>query len=173
MNEDFFTYLERLELLVFYAGYPLLYAIVFVLSGRQEKSRPLYEKARKLLPLSYGITGLLYAGMQGKKLYTAYILHTSFSESGQPYLQIWALLALLFLFPLFRRKPVYSLLHSLVFFSIIVKDLLIHLFQSTGNTESIKNEMNTHTVSFFLQSGVLLIVLVAHRLIRKKNTSPR
>ena len=72
MNTSFFEYLQKLELMVFFSGYPLLYTIIFFIAGSKPLRNNFKERIVSLLPLSYALVGTLYLGLQLKNLYPDY-----------------------------------------------------------------------------------------------------
>lgn len=160
MNDDFFIGLERLELISFFAGFPLLYFLIHFFADFIKDQNKLINKLKLLLPYAYALTGLAFIG------YILYNLYPDFSfkqikDSNQLiYLKIWAFTSILFFIPFFAQKPIYSLLHSLVFFFLLLQDFFHYL---SGNKEMlypIKNDMKVYTDSLLLQAMSLLVVFV-------------
>jgi hypothetical protein len=158
MDNNFFAYLERLELLVFFSGYPLLYAVTLFIAGDQQSKNNLKSRIVSLLPFVYALVGILYLGLQLKKLSPDYSIENINQVISNPYLTIWALLSTIFWIPILRRKPVLSLLHSLVFFFFFVRDLVIHSFQSSVDKTVLRNDMKIYTDSLLLNLGALILV---------------
>ena len=168
MDESFFSYLQRLELMAFFSGFPLVYALVFFIAGNKEDRTGFKKRIVNLLPVSYALTGTLYLGLQLKNLYPDYSFENIKMAIENPGLTIWALLSLLFWLPVVARKPVLALLHSAVFFFFLVKDLLL---KELGRTDRsiLKNDMNIYTISILLNIVCLLVVLgLSYLVIRKK-----
>jgi hypothetical protein len=165
MNNDLMAYIERLELMAFFAGYPLIYAIVQVIAGRK-KPAPFINRLVKLLPFAYALSGTLFIGLLLKNLYPDYSIKNIAQQFQYPYLKIWGLLALLFWLPVFSKKPLFSLLHSLVFFFFLLKDLYIHITSHTGK-EVIDNDMKIYTDSLQLNAGTLAATLIVYYLFNK------
>src|SRR5205807_2060212 len=99
--------------------YPLLYFAVHFFAGPMLKKGITKINLVSLLPVAYAIVGILYLGLQLKNLYPDYTLENIKLTTSDPYLKTWALLSLLFFIPYLAKKPVLSLLHSLVFFYFI------------------------------------------------------
>ena len=74
MNDSFFEYLHRLELMAFFSGYPLIYLLVFFIAGNKRSESRLKGKVFGLLPYSYALVGTLYLGLQLRSLYPVYSL---------------------------------------------------------------------------------------------------
>lgn len=159
MDSSFFTYIQQLELLAFFSGYPLLYALVNVLAGSQKTGNII--KIASLLPLGYAITGILYLGLQFRQLYPDYSLTHIRSSIQQPYWTVWAILSLLFLLPVFRKRPIFSLLHSLPIFFLLCRDLLFHKIEAQDNNV-VQNDMKIYTDSLLLQFGAFLLVTLLY-----------
>ena len=154
-----FGYLQQLELMAFFLGYSLLYAVILVFAGNKEPGNKFKSRLVPALPLSYALLGTLYLGLQLKNFYLSY----SFGNSGlaihHPYLMIWGLLAILFWIPSFRKKEVLSLLHNLVFFFMLVKDILMQI-SSSVDENILKNDMRIYTVSFLLNLAAFILMVI-------------
>jgi hypothetical protein len=148
MDNSFFAYLQQLELMAFFSAYPLVYAIVNVLTGHSKKE--IFARFPSLLPYAYALVGVLYLGLQLKNLYPDYSLENIISSVQQPLLTIWALLALLFWIPALAKKPLISLLHSFVFFFFLLKEIFSPLFSPDTDKNILKNEMKVYTSGHLL-----------------------
>jgi hypothetical protein len=168
MDNDFFAYLQRLELMAFFSAYPLLYAIINVFFGHSKKE--IVRKFPSLLPYAYALVGLLFLGLQLKNFYPDYSFEHIKAEIQQPLLFIWALLSILFFIPALAKKPLISLLHSFVFFFFLLRDLLSSLFSNTSDKSILRNDMKIYTDSLILNSGAFtLVILLSFIFIRLKN----
>jgi hypothetical protein len=49
-----------------------------------------------------------------------------------------------------RRKPIFSLLHSLVFFFFLAKDIFFHLIGFSSDELIVRNDMKIYSVSIVL-----------------------
>jgi hypothetical protein len=156
MNTNFIRYLDQLELLVFFSAYPLLYTVITVLFGNKQIGNKF--KIPALLPCGYALTGIFYLGLQLKNLYPDYSFE--YLRGAITPLKLLALTSLLFWFPLFSRRPLISLLHSLIFFSLLAKDLLLHALEQEVDKETIRNDMKVFTVSLLLNTASLIIIFV-------------
>jgi hypothetical protein len=110
--------------------------------------------------------------LQLRNLYPDYSLENIWMTLSQPYLTIWALLSILFWIPAFGKRPVLSLIHSLVFFFMLLKDLISYLFQYSADIYVVRNEMKIYTDSLLLNlASVIVISFVFFLLsrIRRKN----
>jgi len=116
MDTSFFAYLQRIDMMAFFSGYPLIYCIVFFIAGNRQLKNNLTIKLIPFLPTAYTLVGTLYLGLQLKDLYPDYSIDHIKLTVHQPYLKIWALLSIVFWLPSFAKKTVFSLLHSFVFF---------------------------------------------------------
>jgi hypothetical protein len=158
MDDSFFTYVEQLELMAFFSGYPLLYALVAALFAKYRGASGFQGSVVTLLPISYAVIGTLFLGLQLKNLYPDYSLAHIQQSFQLPLLKIWALLAMLFWLPVFRKKTIWSLLHSMVFFFLLIRD-----FIRGGNAgrETVKNDMRIYTDSLLLHAGVFAVVAIS------------
>jgi hypothetical protein len=171
MGNDFWSYLERLELLAFFSAYPVVFALFHVIAGYGKKG--ITKKIPSLLPYAYALIGILYLGLQLKNLYPDYSIEHIKAGMEQPVLKIWALLSILFFIPALSKKPVISLLHSFVFFFFLLKDLLSHLF-GNGDKNIVSNDMKVYTDSLLINAGALLVIVIFYLLtgfIKKQRTS--
>ena len=159
MDNSFFAYLQQLELMAFFSGYPLLYAVILFIAGNQPAKNKFKRKIYSLLPFAYALTGTLYLGLQLKNLYPDYSIENIHLAIQQPYLVCWGLLSILFWVPVLAKKPVLSLLHSLVFFFFIARDLVLHRFQSSVDKTMVRNDMKIYTDSILLNMGTLIVVV--------------
>lgn len=169
MGNSFFAYIQQLELMVFFSGYSLLYATILVVAGDKESRKNFKNRIVSVLPLSYALIGTLFLGLQLKNFYLSYTSGSIRQAIHHPYLMIWGFLSIVFWIPLFRKKLALSLLHSLVFFFILAKDIFIQI--NTSVDENIlKNDMRIYTVSLFLNLGTfILMVLLSFVFLQKKN----
>ncbi|MEO8854935.1 MAG: hypothetical protein ABI359_14215 [Ginsengibacter sp.] len=149
MGNNFFAYIQQLELLAFFSGYTLLYAIILVLAENKKPGNNLKTHLVSILPLSYSLVSTLYLGLQLKNFYLSYSSGNTGMAIHHPYLMIWGLLGILFWIPAFRKKEIISLIHSLVFFFILVKDIILQI-GSPVDENILKNDMRLYTASFLL-----------------------
>jgi hypothetical protein len=159
MDNSFFAYLQRLELMAFFSGYAFLYAVVFIILNSY--FRKYATRVLSLLPISYGVCGLLYLGLQLRNLYPEVSLAQMKENLYQPFLVIWGLLSTAFLLPALHKRPFLSLLHSLVFFFFIARDLYTHTFKTT-NKEVVQNDMKVFTDSLLLNVASFVVVLIIY-----------
>jgi len=160
MDDSFFAYLQQLELMAFFSGYPLIYAVIIFVAGIQQGQNKFKISAPSLLPFAYAFVGTLFLGFQLKKLYPDYsVEHLKFTMQ-QPWLVIWGLLSILFWIPFLAKKKVLSLIHSLVFFFFLVRDLFLQLSVSSVDKNIIRNDMNMYTNSLLLNLGVFAVTVL-------------
>ena len=159
MGDSFFVYLEQLELMIFFSGYPLVYLLIRTI-GDTGWSKKIFKKdIHTLLPYAYGLVGILYLGLQLKNLYPDYSLDHIKASTQIPALKIWGSLSLLFLIPVFSKRPFYSLLHSLVFFFFLVRDLYLNAFK-TADTTILKNDMHVYTYSLLINLAAFVLIIL-------------
>ncbi len=163
MGDDFLSYLERLELMAFFSAYPLVYAIVYVVTGNSK--RQTVKTLPSFLPYAYALVGLLYLGLQLKNLYPDYSFENIRLSVQQPYLKTWALFSLLFWIPALAKKPILSLLHSLVFFFFLLRDLFLQSSVLSADKNIVRNDMKIYTDSLLLNLGALILVILISLLI--------
>ena len=170
MDDNFLAYLERLEILTFFSGYPLVYIIIMVIAGNQSTKSGIRNKLPSLLPFAYALVGILFLGLQLRNLYPDYSVESIRRSIQQPYLKVWGLLAILFWIPAFGRKRIWSLIHSLVFFFLLVKELFYQQFQATSfDNNIVKNNMKIYTASLILNLVALAVITVLYSLLNYYN----
>ncbi|HEX6181495.1 MAG TPA: hypothetical protein VFZ47_09620 [Chitinophagaceae bacterium] len=172
MGDDFLVYMERLQLMAFFSGYPLVYALAQVFHGSANKNNKFADRLVRSLPFSYALCATAYIGLFLKDCYPDFSWTNIQAHLGSPYLQIWGMMGVCFwIYPL-NRKPVFSLLHSFVFFFFIVRDLFIYL-TSAHIPDIIRNNMRIFTDSLLLNLLSLAVVLFCLYLLhayRSKNS---
>ena len=170
MDDNFLAYLERLEILTFFSGYPLVYILMLVITGNQSTKSGIRNKLPSLSPFAYALVGILYLGLQLRNLYPDYSVESIRRSIQQPYLKVWGLLAILFWIPAIGPKRIWSLLHSLVFFFLLVKELFYQQFQATSfDNNIVKNNMKIYTASFILNLVALAVITVLYSLLNYYN----
>jgi len=166
MANEMISYLQQLEILAFFSGYPLLYAVVAYLKSTTKINSSIKNPAFILLPFAYAIVGILYAGLQLRNLYPDYSIRHISSEIQIPFYVLWASLSLLFFIPFFSKRPVISLLHSLVFFYLIVKNFYSQLASAEPDRNILRNFMNVYFDSILLNTAILIVLLIIYYAIR-------
>ncbi len=172
MNDSFIFYIERLELLTFFSGYPLVYAFARFIAGDKQNQRNRFASILLYsLPRAYALTGSIFFLLFLKEM----IIQSGIPNMAPGFditpLKIWALLACLFWIPALARKPFYSLLHSMVFFALFFKDL-ISGFSAASGKDILSNEMKVYTVSLLLNILCLLTILTISWIFKKIFPSP-
>ena len=158
MDNSLFAYLQQLEMMAFFSGYPLIFAIVIVAAGQKLQKNSLGTRAIAVLPFAYALVGTLFLGFQLKKLYPDYSFEHIGATLQTPWLVIWGLLSLLFWIPAIGKRKILCLIHSLVFFFFLVKDLFIQFSASSVNSDMIRNDRNIYTTSLLLNLGAFLVL---------------
>jgi hypothetical protein len=158
MDSSFLAYLQRLEMMAFFSGYPLVFYLLRIVAG----NKPLNNRSSfiSILPCAYALLGILYLGLLLKNLYPDYSVENIKLKMQTPFLIIWGLLSILFWIPSLRRQPVLSLLHSLIFFFFILRDILLHLFGLSADNLMVKNDMKIYTISIVLNLTSLALLAI-------------
>src|SRR6185312_15476339 len=164
MGNSFFVYLQQLELMAFFSGYPLVYAIIIYFAGNKRSKNNFKASMVSVLPYAYALIGTLYLGLQLKKLYFNYSSGNIKQMMHLPWLMLWALLSILFWIPALNKKKVLSLLHSLVFFFFLLKDIVLQ-YTSSADPNILKNDMRIYTISLLLNIGAFVLMLLLSLLI--------
>lgn len=162
MHSDLISYISRLELMAFFAGYPLVYSLLYFFAGdKSQKSSSFMKKLIALLPFAYALVGTLYIGLVLKNMYPDYSMKNAVAQFENQYLKIWGMLSVLFWIPALSKRTVFSLLHSLVFFSLLLKDIFLQGISSEGNN-IIRNDMNIYTISLILNAATLAAMTILY-----------
>jgi len=161
MDNSFFAYLQQLEMMAFFSGYPLLYALVIVAAGKKTGKNSFGDKAIAVLPYAYALVGTLFLGFQLKKLYPDYSFEHIKSTIQMPWLLLWGLLSVLFWIPAIGKKKVLCLIHSFVFFFFLAKDLFTQLLGALANNDMVKNDMHIYTTSLLINLGAFVVIFAA------------
>lgn len=162
MGNDLMAYIQKLELFGFFSGYCLIYTIISSSkSVNNGKRHTLIQKLFILLPYAYALTATLYLGMIIKNISLNYSSANLNEQFHVPFLQMLALFAVLFWVPFFSKKKVLSLLHSLVFFFFMLKDIFIQLNLPQGR-EGIQTDMKVFTDSILLNIITLIVVALTY-----------
>jgi hypothetical protein len=160
MDESFFLYLDRLELMAFFSGYALVYLFIRSIGDTEWIKKITTKNITSFLPHAYALVGMLYLGLQLKNLYPDYTWANIAAANAEPYLKIWGLLSILFFMPALNKKIIVSLWHSLVFFFFLAKDITLHFIQSTEK-DVVNNDMKIYTISLLINlASFTFIVLV-------------
>ncbi len=165
MDNSFFIYLEQLELIGFFSGYLFIYLLVKFIVTLLLQKRIVTSNLANLLPYSYAVVGLLFAGYQLKNLYPDYTIENLNSITQNTFLKTWAMLSILFFIPALAKKTVLSVLHSLVFFYFIVKDLYEYFFKGSGYV-LLQNDMSIYTKSVLLNAAAFVFVILSYFILR-------
>jgi hypothetical protein len=170
MGSSIFLYIRQLEILVFFSGYPLVYYLVRFFSRNKTLKRLGKTELVSILPYAYALTGTLYVGFLIRNLYPDFSFENIRNQTQQSYLVIWAILSILFWIPAISRKHILCMLHSLVFFLLILKDLFVQLTGFNPDPNILKNDMKVYTVSIVLNLSAFIILVLFSLLfpIRKK-----
>lgn len=156
------NYLQLLEILAFFSGYPIIYLLVKYLSQFKGMQR-VTKLALPTLPFTYGFIGLLFLGLQLK----TFSDNLDLARFQHPYLVIWGILSILFLFPVFSKYRNLSLLHSLVFFIVFISKVFFQNYFQEERSQVVGNYMNIYSISLALNSLLLFLLLITTFLLQK------
>lgn len=173
MDKNFFVYLQQLELMGFFSGYAIIYSIVLFLADTRPLQGRFAKRLVALLPFSYALVGTLFLGFLFKKLYPDYSIEHIKQAVQRPWLITWALLAILFWIPAVSKKKALSLVHSLVFFFFLVRDLFVQLSSSSVNNDIVKNDMKVYAASIVLNIATLAFLGLLSFLFSYRQSRPK
>ncbi len=172
MDNSFFIYLQQLEILVFFSGYPLIYLLVQSIVSIPSFNENVKKRLWLLLPYAYALAGILFLGFELKNMFPDFSAENIAQRIRNPFLFCWGLLSIAFWIPALRRIPVLAFIHSLVFFY----PLVIMLFQAKGvsfsENDSLKNFMRIYTISILLYSVILAVLYAISFLLKQKKSNP-
>jgi hypothetical protein len=168
METGFFSYLRLLELLAFFSGYPLIYAIAVVWTGWHPVRNTIRSAVFNVLPFSYALVGTLYVGLQARYIYLYLTTGSGKFFFVNPYLTFWGLLAVLFWIPPIAKRNWLCLLHSLTILFLLVKDIVTKI-STPGNQPFLRNEMNIYTLSILLNLAALVLLVIFYRAFSRKS----
>jgi len=160
MDSSFLAYIQKLEIIGFFAGYPLIYAITIFIGDSIKVKKAIVTRVISLLPFAYALVGVLFLGFLLRKFYPDYSIQHIKQIIQQPWLVLWGLLAILFSIPALGKKKVLSLIHSLIFFLLPVFDLFMYLFSTGADNNIVKNDMKVYTASLVLNLTSLIVLVL-------------
>jgi hypothetical protein len=162
VGESFAMYIEQLELLTFFSGYPLVYSITLFLSKKLAgRSNGFAAGLKKSRAPAYALTATIFLGLVLKEYYGDSVNKVFAHSPVILFLKIWGILAVLFWIPALGKKPVYTLIHSLPFFFLFGRDLLTDMPTGSGN-DFVRNDMKIYTISFLLNVITLVILILVN-----------
>src|SRR6266496_213257 len=164
MINDLLAYIEWVELETFFSGFLLVYAIIYLLSAKQSAGF-IKIKILPLLPLSYALIATLYWGLQFKNWYPDYNINHIIYSTYYPYFKLWALLAIFFWLPFFYRRKFLAVMHSSVFFFLMMKDIAVQVLSKNSDSSSRNNDLKIYAVSIGMHIAALAVVLLVYLLI--------
>lgn len=165
-------YIEWVELESFFSGYLLVYAIIYLVASNRFVSNFVKIKVLPNLPLAYALVGTLYLGLQLKNEYTHYPINYFVTDIQFSYLKIWGLLSIFFWIPVFHRKAIFSFLHNLVFFFLLMRSFYSQLLMPSAGNNPTANNIKIYTASILLNMiAVVLITLISLLIARFKKKS--
>lgn len=165
MGADLLTFFQRFELLAFFAGYPLLYTLIKLTSTiRRPATWFDWQKYAALPGITYALLGTLFL---------LFLIWRAFPSGNIAIFALrgWGVTAILFWIPRLRKFPVFCLLHSLVFFGLIVRDIIRDLSTLSGR-DLIHNDMTILSLSFLLNSTVFLSMFLVFLVRRSTGRRP-
>jgi len=171
MDHSIFVYVQQLAMLAFFSGYPLVYYLIRYVNRNTSLKNVRGVGILSILPFAYALTGTLYLGLQVKNLYPDYTIENLRHRIQQPYLVIWAFMSILFWIPALSKRQILSVLHSLVFFFIILKDLFFQLTGTVSDRSILSNDMKLYTISVFLNLASFIFLALSTFLSRSEKNS--
>lgn len=156
MDNSFFAYLQQLEILVFFSGYPLLYLLAHSFGSIPSVKENLKKRVLFVLPYGYAFAGVLFLGFELKNASADFTVENIILRIQIPFLFFWGLLSLIFWIPFFSRNTLFSFLHSLVFIFLVLKNLFLHSTAAPTDNSVAKSNMKMYTISLLLHLVILI-----------------
>ena len=169
MGNSLMSYVEWVELETFFSGYPLVFAIIYLIASNRPATNFVKSKLLPKLPIAYALVGTLYLGLQLKNGYPDFHLN-DFLGIEFRYLKIWGLLSIFFWIPLLNKKVIISLLHSIVFFFLLLKS---QFSIPSDDGDMVRNNIKIFSISIllnivaFLFVGLISILIVRYKTQKK------
>jgi len=152
MFGTFAAYAEWIELETFFSGFIVIYALYW-----------LYFQKTDHLGIAYALVGTLYWGLQFKNYYPHYNLQEIISSINYPFLKAWGLISILFWIPAVRKYSILPLLHSILFFVLMIAALFNHQ----------NNALKVFAASLLINSCSLILILLISHLLKLLSKSKR
>ena len=169
MDAPFFAYLQQLEILVFFSGYPLIYLLINSLGSVQGIGVNFRKRILSVLPYTYALIGTLFLGFEVKNISPDFTITHLHERIQHPFLFWWGILSLIFWIRIVNRASWLSLIHSLVFLFLILRDILVKGTASYADNSFLKNNMRIYTISLLLNLVALVVVYFLSFLIKAKS----
>jgi len=167
MGEGFIAYIERIELIGFFSGYPVVWLLLNRMLKRRFSLHALSMRIRSALPAVYPVLATLYTAMLIKSLYPYYTVQNLLNIFSITPLRIWAITALIFWLPYLQKRISILLLHSAVFFGLLCYDVWANI-RNHSNLEMLQNDIRIFGISILLSIVILSVVtafiFILHRL---------
>ena len=167
MGDSLMKYIEWVELESFFSGYLLVYAIIYLVASNRPVSNFVKIKVLPNLPLAYALVGTLYLGLQLKNEYPNYHINFFVTDLQFSYLKIWGLLSIFFWIPVLHKKAVFSLLHNLVFFILLLRSFYLQLSIPSAGNDLARNNIKIYTASIILNLIALVFITSVSLLIAR------
>lgn len=159
MGANLVDFFQRFELLGFFAGYPLFFALVYFAAGFNKRAfTSKWQKLSPLLTSSYALVGALFLLFVLWPLFQGQVVQAG--SITMIMLKAWGITAMLFWIPSLRRLPFISLLHSLIFFGLILIDIFSGTNSAPGR-DQVRNDMRVLTDSLLLNTLTFITVFIA------------
>lgn len=173
MKETLEGYIEWVELMTFFPGYLVIYAFFFLLAGTKQGNELIGKKIMPLLPVSYALVAVLYWGLMLKNAYPEFEISAGMGPLSHPFLKMWGLLAIFGWIPFLFKRPVFSLIHSFVFFVLLLINLLKTPVDKITGENSRQNDLRILGASIGINLVALFIVTGISILIYRLRKSPK
>lgn len=158
MGRNLLEFADWVEMETFFSAYLLLFLVIYFFATKRVSLAIAKSRLLSSLPRAYALLGTFYLGLQVMNLYPDFHFYIVISESRFIYLKIWGLLAVVFWFPYFSRKIFISLLHSVVFFILMLISFSTQLFSSGTDSNMITNNIKIYTASILLNLVAFTVI---------------
>ena len=165
MWNDLSEFASWVELETFFSGYLFILMIILLVTSKRAKGI-FWKKLFACLPKAYALVGTFYLALQVKNLYPNFGVENIFPDTHYTYLKIWGILSTFFWIPAMNKKIIFSVLHNLIYFILMIAALYIN-FLSNYDREMAHNSVKIFIASMAVNVAALLIVITLTRIYDK------
>lgn len=150
------AYIQQLEFIAFFAGYPLLFLLVWVGAEAVQNRTSFIHQLKNLLPTGYALTGSLFTVHVIVNMVAEYRFSQQLHLPENIWLTVWALVSLVFWIPQMRTRPMLAPLHSLPFFFLFGREIVLYI-SGKSDPDTLATYMKLYSISMGINAGCLLL----------------
>ena len=168
MWNDLSEFASWVELETFFSGYLFVWMIILLVTSLSTKAT-LGKKLLTSLPKAYALVGTFYLALQLKNAYPDFAIKNIFTDTRYTYLKIWAILSICFWIQALNKKTIFSILHNLVYFILMIIAIYINFFSGSYDENMAINNIKILVASIAINVAALLIVISITRIYDKRH----